>query len=496
MRRHYFDPNSSIPDLSRRSVRGGAISILAQVCTVVVQIVSTIILARALLPEDFGLVAMVTAITGFASVFVDLGTRDAIAQKGGVTEGEVSALHWITVAVGIALCLVTALGSAIFVRFFGESRLHAVAITLSSTLLIPALYCQQHALMRRAMMFREIALIEVSANALGAACAIGMAYLGLSYWALVWRPVLTLLFIAVGVWITCGWWPGRPTFTKNVKELLKFGLNVTGFTIADYVAKAMDRVALGYTAGARELGYYQNAFNVYDNAIAVTVPLHNVATTALSRLRESQEDLRRAWSSAISALAYFAAPAFAILAVLGQDLVVFLFGDKWHMAGAILAVLALRGPAHVMERTLGWLHIASGRPDRWRRWGGLNCGLTVLALFCGLPFGAIGVAAAYAVMMTVLFVPTLVYAGRPLGITAADVVRATGPQVGTALGVAAIGFAVRYMLLQDASLMVRMLTLAVVCGVVYLAVMTVIFGITRPLALLLSLVRSAKPGPG
>jgi polysaccharide transporter, PST family len=496
MHRSYFDDAAPSGDLHRRSLRGGAISMIAQGGNVAVQVVSTVILARILLPEDFGLVAMVSAVTGYVSTCVDLGTRDAVAQRGRVNEAEVSALFWITFAIGFVLTAITLLGAPFIARFYAEPRLKHIAMVLSCTFVLPALYFQQYALMRRALMFRKIASVDLGGNLLGTVIAIVLAYRGYGYWALVWKPVLTTLFTASGVWITCGWWPKRPRFTAGVRELLGFGLNVTGFTIADLVAKAADRVALGYTTGPRELGYYQNAFTVYDNALNVAAPLHNVATATLSRLRSDTAVLKQAWSTALSSLTYFAAPAFAILAVIGQDLVVLLLGSKWRTAGAILSILALRGPAHVIERTHGWLHIAAGRPDRWRHWGILNCILTIVALFCGLPFGALGVAAAYTALMYVLFIPSIVYAGKPLGIGIRDVFGAVGPQIVTALSAAAVGFMLRYTLLQDTPPLARLLTLSFLCSAFYLAIIALGFRMTGPLTVAASLVRGRKSDIG
>ncbi len=495
MRHEYFEESKPSDDLHRRSLRGGAVSMIAQGGNVLLQIGSTIVLARILIPEDFGLVAMVAAMTGFASIFIDLGTRDAVAQRGHISEGEASALFWITFGVGLAFTIIIALCAPLFARFYGEPRLVSIAIVMSLTFVLPGLFFQQYALMRRALMFRKLAIIDLSGNLLATICSIALAYSGFDYWALVWKPVLAALFIGTGVWISCGWLPGRPTFTRTVKELLGFGLNVTGFTVTDYVARSVDRVALGYTVGPTQLGYYQNAFTVYDNALN-TCSLHNVATATLSKLRSDGETLKRAWSTAISSLAYFAAPAFAILAVVGHDLVVVLLGRKWEAAGAILSVLALRGPAHVVERTLGWLHVTAGRPERWRHWGVFNCAATVVALLCGLPFGAIGVAAAYAVLTTLLSVPAIVYAGKPLGIGIGDVLRAVGRQIGVALGIAAFGFAVRFSLLEHTAPLARLFILSGLCGGVYLAIMTLGFRMTKPLSVAASLVRRRTPKVG
>jgi PST family polysaccharide transporter len=496
MHRGYFDDAVRSHDLHHRSLRGGAVSMIAQGGNMAVQVVSTIVLARILLPEDFGLVAMVSAVTGYLSICVDLGTRDAVVQRGSVDEGEVSALFWITFAIGFTLTAITILCSPLIARFYGEPRLTHVAMVLSLMFVLPALYYQQYGLMRRALLFRQIAAIDLGGNTLGAVIAIVLAWRGYGYWALAWRPVLTVLFAALGVWLTCGWWPKRPVFSAGVRELLGFGLNVTGFTVADMVARAADRVALGYTTGPRELGYYQNASTIYDNALNVPAALHNVATATLSKLRSDTAALKQAWSTALSSLTYFAAPTFVILALLGQDLVVLLLGAKWRAAGAILSILALRGPAHVVERTHGWLHVTAGRPERWRHWGILNCILTILALFCGLPFGALGVAAAYSMLAYALFVPAIIYAGKPLGIGIGDVFRAVGPQILTALGTAALGFALRATALRDVAPLARLLILGVLCSAFYLAVMAFGFRMTRPLVVAASLLRVRKSEPG
>lgn len=496
MHRSYFTEAAPSQDLHRRSLRSGAISMVAQGTNVTVQVVSTIVLARLLLPEDFGLVAMVAAMTGFASLFVDLGTRDAVAQRNSVTEGEVSALFWITFGIGLALTGATVISAPFIARFYEEPRLAHIAMALSLTFVFPSLYFQQYALMRRALMFQKLAFIDVSGNLLATAFAIILGYRGSGYWALVSKPILATLFTAVGVWVSCGWWPGRPTFTTGVRELLKFGLNITAFTMTDYVAKSADRVALGYTTGPRELGFYQNAFVVYDNPLSLFVaPLHNVATATLSKLRADLPALKRAWFTALSSLTYFAAPAFALLAVTGQDLIVLLLGSKWVDAGAILSIIALRGPAHVVERTLGWLHVAAGRPDRWRHWGIVNCVVLVAALFCGLPFGTVGVATAYTASMYLLFVPAIAYAGKPLGIGVVDVLNAVGPQIVTALGVAALGFLLSKTVLVDMRPIARFLVLSVLCSATYLATMTFVFHMTRPLAVAASLMRKRDTSP-
>jgi PST family polysaccharide transporter len=492
----YFDDSVRGNDLHRRSLRGGAMAMISQGGNVAAQVISTIVLARILLPEDFGLVAMVSAITGYVAIFVDLGTRDAVSQQPRLSSEEASALYWITAVTGLAFALITVSCAPLIASFYSAPKLKAITMAMALPILLSGLYYQQYALMRRALMFRKLAIIDVSGNVIGTVLAILLAHFGYGYWALVWKPAVTAFVTGCGVWMTCGWWPGRPAFTQGVRVMIRFGLNVLGFIVADTISRSMDRVALGYSFGAKELGFYQNALNVYENAVNVSAaPLHNVASATLSKLRDDLDALKRAWSTALSSLAFFAAPGFAVLAVVGQDLVVLLLGPKWKTAGTILSILALRGPAQVVAITLGWLHVAAGRPDRWRHWGVLNCCFTIIALFCGLKYGAIGVAASYAVLAYIIMVPALVYAGHPLGIRTKDVLAAVGPQVVCALVTAGFGIALREIFFEGFSAPARLLLLSFLCFAFYLAVIVLGFRITKPLALAASLI-PRRPASG
>jgi len=478
----------------RQSLRSGVISIASRGVTVVIQFGATLFLARLLSPEDFGLVAMVSAIMGFAPVLIDLGTRDAAVQKSKITQDEVSGLFWLNIGIGCVFTLLMAACSPLIARFYKEPKLESMALLSSLSFILLALSCQHYALLRRAMMFQKIAIIEIGANLLGACAAIAMAFHGAGYWALVFRPLLTAVVTAGGVWLSCRWLPGIPKFTQGVKDMLKFGLNVTGFTMADYVRIAADRVVLGRTRGAGELGFYQNALLMYDNLMQVLyVPLHGVAVASLSKLRDNVEELRRSWATALSSLSFYAMPAFGILAVTGQDLIVLLLGEKWLFTGTLFSVFCLRGVAFIVDRTQGWLHVAAGRADRWMKWGIISCVTQLAILACAVPWGPMGVAIAYALSAYVFLVPTIAYSGRPFGIGATEVIRVVGPQLFGALGAAAVGFAVRHFFLGDAPRLVRMIVLVPVCGAFYLGLVVGLFRVRKPLEVGLSAVGNFLP---
>ena len=490
----YFEENKPYSGLGKASLRSGVTVVAARGVNIFVQLASTVLLARLLSPHDFGLVAMVLALIGFAPMLIDLGTSEASAQKTHISQTEVSSLFWLNVAIGTVLTVLLAASSGLIARVFGEPSLASIVLVLSGTFILGAVYNQHYALMRRVMEFRHIAMIDISANVVGTVVSVAMAFAGWGYWSLVAKPIVTSTMTVVAVWTYCPWVPGRPKLSSNVKEMVGFGMGVAGFTMTDYVARSADRVALGYFYGAGLLGYFQNAFTVYSNLLSIlTDPLHNIAVSGLSKLRGDHDELKRSWALALSSLTFFSSMAFAMLAVTGQDFVVILLGPKWTMAGPLLCIFAVKGIAQSVERTMGWVHVAAGRSDRWMRWGIFSAVCQLVALGLGLPFGITGVAIAYVIATFGLFVPALAYAGNPVGIDAKDVLRAVGAPMTSALIVVAFGFLLQQLLLTGFSPLARFLVSTLFCLAAYLAVVVGVFKVTDPLRLAFSLVRDLGP---
>jgi polysaccharide transporter, PST family len=429
----------------------------------------------------------------FAPMIVDLGTTDAATQKSQVTQEEISELFWLNVTLGAFLTLLFAAASPLLGSFFGEPSLTGMALVSSLVFILTALPIQHYALMRRAMEFRTIATIDLTSNAVSSAVSVALAFGGWGYWSLVAKPLVQLSLTALGAWLSCPWVPNRPRLALQARDLVRFGLGVTGFTVIDTSARSVDRLALGYFYGPVALGYFQNAFLIYSNLVSIaTEQLHGIAVSGLSKLRDDAHKLKRSWSSALSTLSFFSAPAFAVLAVTGQDFIVILLGQKWAPAGPLLCIFAFRGIVATIERTMGWLHVVAGRSDRWVRWGAFSAAFQMVLLVAGLPFGPVGVVTAYTVAMFVLFLPALAYAGKPLGIGYRDVLASVGPQVCSAIVTVAVGLAVQYAFLLDLSRLERFAVSITVCVAVYLAIAIGIFRLTAPLKIALSVLRPSR----
>jgi O-antigen/teichoic acid export membrane protein len=369
--------------------------------------------------------------------------------------------------------------------------LEPIALCTSITFVLWGASNQHLALLRRTMQFGRVAQVQLLGSLVGIVTAIVLAICGYGYWALVARPIANALCVVVGAWLACRWRPGLPAFDNEVKSMVRFGMHVVGFSVTYTVAKAVDRIALGLFYKPAQVGYYQNAVTLYENSIfSVFSQVHNVGSAALSKLQSNIAALTEKYEAALSAVAFFIMPAAAILSVTGEDIAVILLGEKWRPAGWLLRVIALRGIFQVVEMSQGWLHLSIGRADRWRNWGVISLAVQVAAVLAGLPFGPTGVALAGVVASMLLAIPSIIYAGRPIGIGSTLVIRAVAPQLTGAITAAATGWLLQLTVLAHWSSLLRIVASAALCACIYLLVVVGVFRRTKPLMIARSLVES------
>ncbi|GMV62050.1 MAG: lipopolysaccharide biosynthesis protein [Parvibaculum sp.] len=428
-------------DLAGRSTRGGAVTIFAQIVKVVVQLGTIVILGRLLNPHAFGLIAMVAVVLTFVEAFKDLGLSTATIQRQNITHGDVSTLFWVNASLGTVAALIVFAAAPLLAWFYGEPELTGITRWLCLGFVLGGLSTQHLALLRRQMKFSALAFIQVGAEIAGMSAAVFAAYEGAGYWSLVVQRLVWALLMLAGTWAFCGWRPGPPMRLGKVKELLGFGGNVTLSNLINYSTQNLDQVLIGWYWGAAPLGLYDRAHRFLLVPINnLNTPLFAVAMPALSRLAGDAVRYRRAYLMMIEKLIMITMPGAALLIAIPDVVVRVLFGEKWLGAAPILGWLAIAALYQPVSYTCSWLLMSQNRTGEMPALGLIGSCVTVLAVVLGLPFGAVGVAAAYALSGLCLRVPFLFWVvGRRGPVSSSDLYRAMMPAaVASALVLVAI----------------------------------------------------------
>jgi len=394
--------------LTSKTVQGIGWSGTSEIICLLLRFGVTAILARLLSPNDFGILAMVFVFTNFVSIFRDFGLTAALIQRKELTEEHLSSSFWINVLVGLFLSICMAASAPAISYFYAEVRLTLIVVILASTFFISSFGIVQTSLFTKELKFKSLAIIEILTVVISGTVAIILAFAGLGVWSLVWQQIVFNITVVILLWFFSKWRPKILFKWQPVKELLRFGLNLTGFRFVNYFSRNLDNLLIGKFLGSIPLGFYSLAYRL------LLFPLGNISSVIgrvmFPSLSVIQDDKNKVSRNYIKATRYIAVVTFPImigLMVVAPEFISVIFGPQWDRSIFLVQVLALVGLVQSILATVGWIYNSQGRVDIQLRWGIFATGVLTAAFIIGLFWDLEGVVIAYAFAQALLLYPAL-----------------------------------------------------------------------------------------
>ncbi len=402
--------SDSIHEIKRKTVRGGFVTIISQIARTLLQFISAAILGRMLLPEDFGMIAMVMAISNLAAMIGELGLSAVTIQKEKLSQNQVSIFFWINTSFGFITTVILIVISPLISFFYQDPRLLKVSVVLSCMFFFSGLSVQHRAILSRNLMFGTIGIVEVGSYFTSILFAILAAYKGLGYWALVIMYLSYPILQAFTFLIFTPWKPSLPKKEKDLKQSLGFGGHVTIHSIINYFSRNADNVLIGRILGSEMLGYYSRAYSLMMLPIRqIRTPLISVGLPALSRLQRDHTSYSEYYIRLTTVIAFFAIPLILFIGIYADEVIFVLLGPGWEKAAQIFKILSVAGAIQTIVGTNGMVMLSSGNSERFMKFGIVTGIFTVLSFILGLPWGIKGVAASYVIFNIITIVPQLLY---------------------------------------------------------------------------------------
>lgn len=431
-------------DLKEKTIRGGFARLAGQGANFALRMGSLMVLARLLMPADFGLVGMVTALTGVLVLFRDFGLSAAAVQSANVTEDQISNLFWINLLVGVLLSLLLVGAAPAVAAFYHEPRLVAVTAVLALSFLFNAAGVQHGAVLQRQMRFTALTIINTVSLAVGTVAGICGALMGYGYWALVIMTVLPPFAASLGYWLATGWLPNRPRKGSGIGSMMRFGGTLTVNGLVVYLASNFEKVLLGRYWGADAIGIYGRAYQL------VNIPTSNLNTAAgevtfaaLSRVQDDPGRLRRYFLNAYSLVLAMTVPLTILCALFPSDVILVLLGPKWKAAIPIFRLLAPTILVFAVANPLGWLLPAVGLVTRSLKMSMTIAPIMIVSYLIALPYGPQGVAFAYSAVMVLWLVPLIAWAVHRTPVSFGDILLTASKPAACGILAGAFAFAVR-----------------------------------------------------
>lgn len=423
-----------------RAAKNVFITGATQVWRLITGLLLTIVSTRLLTASDFGILAMVATATALITLVKDLGISQAIVQRDTINSGQINTLFWVSIAASILFALLLGAGAPLVARFYAEPRVELLTIAFAALALIGGPQAVPAALLTRASHFNKLAIIELLSSTTAVAVGITTTLLWRSYWALYASAAAATVVSGIGIWLASRYKPGAPDFDANTAQMLRFGSHISGFNIVNYLSRNCDNILIGRFLGVDQLGLYDRAYRLLLFPInQLHGPIGQVLVPLLSRLQTDPNKYRSAYTDAVSLIMIAAHPGILFAIICAPQLFELLLGDRWIGAAPIFQWLGIAGLHQVMTATMGWLFLSQARGSDFFRIGSYGAVVTVASFVIGLSWGAVGVAASYAVANYVVLLPLVwISTGRRGPVSCRDLIRLAMPHVAATLATAAI----------------------------------------------------------
>lgn len=376
--------------IRERALRGVKWTSISTIIVTLLQILQLVALARLLKPEDYGLMAMVAIVIGFAQAYTDLGVSAAIIHRQDATREQLSSLYWLNVICGAIIFVILLVLSPLIASLFKEPYLVKLLPVVALTFLISPLGIQFQVLLQKELRFNLLARQEIISAFLAAVVAITSAVLGQGVWSLVWGQ-LTGVTVKTVLLIRIAWNHWKPMLCFQRRDLdgfLSFGLFQMGERSINFLAARLDQLLIGTLLGTQALGYYNFAYRlVIEPVMRINPVITRVAFPTFSMVQDNVIQLRTGYLTVTKVLATINAPLQIGIIAVAPVAVPLIFGQQWNQAVVLVQILAVVAFLKGVGNPIGSLLLAKGRADWGFYWNSFYLIIILPSVWIGAKWG-------------------------------------------------------------------------------------------------------------
>jgi teichuronic acid exporter len=311
------------------------------------QLVTSIILTRLLLPEDFGLIGVATAVNGIASIFGNFGFSSYIIQQKEENQRTISTIFWFSATLGIFLGLIVFLSSGFVATFYNIGDLQKVLNVFAILFFINTLSYVPNALLTKRLEFKAINLRNIVIALLSGALGISLAFWGCGVWALVIQMIFNSTLGVIVTFKLTKWWPILTFDKQEFKSAFNYGKYLFLAGLLDGIFTRVDVFLIGKVFSLRSLGLYTRAQSLDNTITGISgSSLLNVLFPTIAKIRDDKDLLRTTYYKYFTIICFVFSVLSATLIVFSASIFITIFGEKWLLSSVYFKILVLSGFAY------------------------------------------------------------------------------------------------------------------------------------------------------
>ena len=380
--------------LKHNIISGFAWQYIQRIGDQMIHFIVSLVLARLLMPEDFGTVALLGVFIAISNIFVDSGFGNALIQRKEIDDIDTSSVFYLNIVISIIIYSIVFLCAPFVSIFYGMPQLTALLRVLSIQVVIMSFGCVQQSMLVRQMKFKFKFYIGMISVIVSSTIGIGMAYSGMGVWSIVLSQTAAQLCTCVGLWYFVAWRPKWAFSWERIKSLFSYGSRILGGSIVNVIYNNIYNLVIGKRYSSSDLGFYNRGQLLPTTVIdTVSTSFNSVLFPALSSIQDDKvryKSLIRKSAKMISFVVFFLA---ALMLVFSPQIIRLLLGEKWLSAVPFMCIVCCTvciNPLIVINQTIS---TSLGKSDFYMK-------TTIASKFIAI--GLIAIGSLYSVYMMVI----------------------------------------------------------------------------------------------
>lgn len=372
-------------DSSLKLKSGIIITFIAKYSNIIAQLIINSVLARLLMPEEFGVIAIITVFISFFNILGDMGLGPAIIQNKSLEDKEVSDIFKFSIIAAV-LAAVLFYFFSYFIAFFYDNSIYIkLGNLLSFSVFFSICNIVPSALIYKKHNFKLIGIINISINIIVGIVTIVLALKGWSYYSLIVDSILKSIFIFILSFIFCGIRIKKGYSHSSIKKIRTYSSYQFSFNFINYFTRNLDNIMIGKFLGSATLGYYDKAYKlmlypVQNLTNVITPVLHPV----LSEYQDKREMIYNTYMKVIKILAYMGIFVTVYCFFTSTEIIYIMYGKNWDQAIPVFRVLSLSIVIQMVLSSIGAIFQSTGYVNKLFSTGVVSAGFTITAIIIGI----------------------------------------------------------------------------------------------------------------
>lgn len=436
--------------LKNKTVKGVAWSGIDNVVKAGVTFIVSIVLARLLTPDDYGLIGIIAIFTAVCQSFIHAGFSSALIRKKDATDDDYNTVFIVNLSVSILLYVVIFACSPLIADFFHRQELIALTRVSSLSMIIGALALVQQTRLTKRIDFKTQTKITLCASFSSGIIGIMMALIGFGVWALVAQTLTLQIITTALLWFYNKWIPQLRFSTESFRELFGYGWKMMLSGLLDTIWKELYQVIVGRFYSPATLGQYTRSKEFAKLLSSnLTMVIQRVTFPVLSNIQDDKERMVAAYRKVIKTTMFVTAVGMFFLGAISEPLLYCLIGPKWHEAAVYLPLICISGslyPLHAIN--LNMLQV-QGRSDLFLGLEIIKKIIALAPLMIGAFIGILPMLYTSIITGVIAYFLNSYYSGRLIGYSSWMQVKDVAPSYGVAILLSLSVFFLRYLPLSN-----------------------------------------------